>query len=112
MGLSCRLRRSRPLLKMLVKASPNKRKAILQVGGKDLVYAVCECCMNVLKPGTVPLTKAQKKSLLKFKRPIRKLADKRVAFKEKHRLISQSGGFLAPLLAVLAPVLSTLLGGR
>jgi hypothetical protein len=110
MGLSRRLIRSKPLIKMLAKAGPMKRRAILQVGGSDLVHGVSECCLNILN-GAVKLTPAQKKKLVKFKKPIRKLADRRVPLTEKHRLITQSGGFLAPLLAVLGPILGTLLGG-
>jgi hypothetical protein len=96
---------------MLAKASPMKRKAILQVGGNDLVHGVSECCLNILN-GAVKLTPAQKKKLVKFRKPIRKLADKRVPLKVKHRLITQTGGFLAPLLSVLTPILGTLLGTR
>jgi hypothetical protein len=95
---------------MLTRAGPMKRRAILQVGGKDLVHGLSECCLNILN-GAVRLTPAQKKRLLKFKKPIRKLADRRVPLKEKHRLI-QTGGFIAPILSVLGPILGTLLGGR
>jgi hypothetical protein len=111
MGLSRRLTRSTPLIKMLAKAGPMKRKAILQVGGNDLVHGVSECCLNILN-GAVKLTPAQKKKLVKFRKPIRKLADRRVPLTEKHRLITQTGGFLGPVLSVLAPILGTLLGVR
>jgi hypothetical protein len=111
MGMSCCLRKTRPLLKLLVKASPSRRKTILQAGGKDVIYSLCECCKNILE-GNVELTASQKSRLSKYKTPIRKLADRRVTLAEKQHILNQQGGFIGPLLTVLAPILGGLLGSR
>jgi len=111
MGLSCRLRKTRPLLKLLVKSTPKRRKTILQAGGRDIIYSLCECCKNVLN-GNVNLTPAQKKRLAKYKSPMRQLADRRVNLASKQRILSQQGGFIGPLLGVLGPILGGLLGSR
>ena len=36
MGLSCRLRKMHPLLKLLRKSTPKRQKTILQAGGRDI----------------------------------------------------------------------------
>lgn len=109
MGMSCRMRKTKPLLSLLTKASPRRRKAILQAGGRDVVYSLCECCKNVVD-GNIPMTHAQRVHLAKYKKPIRRLADRRVKLAEKQRIVLQQGGFIAPLLSVLAPVLGGILG--
>ena len=111
MGLSCRLRKTRPLLKLLAKSSPKRRKTLLQAGGSDVIYSLCECCKNVLD-GNVKLTLSQKKRLGKYKKPMRQLADRRVKLAAKQRILTQQGGFIGPLLGILGPVLGGLLGGR
>jgi hypothetical protein len=52
--------------------------------------------------GNVGLTCAKRK-LQKHKVVLRKVADKRVSFSSKNRLIVQKGGFLLPLLTAVLP---------
>ncbi|KAF4530492.1 hypothetical protein B566_EDAN018468 [Ephemera danica] len=64
---------------------------------------------NTLK-GRVKLTPLQKRRLSRHKNTLRKLAKRGDTWKEKRKIISQSGGFLLPLLApILGTVLSTVL---
>jgi hypothetical protein len=56
------------------------------------------------------MTPSEKRRLVKYKAPMRKLADRRVKLAVKQRILSQKGGFIAPLLSILAPVLGGLLG--
>ena len=104
--MSSRLRNNSEVLHVLSKAAPKFRKQLLQQADRDLITAICECCLNVVK-GRVPLTTGQKKKLAPHKKHLRQLADKRLSHTKRKRLIVQKGGFLG---ALLAPVLKTLGG--
>ena len=92
-------------LQVLAKSKPKIRKVIIEHGPGDVLLSICECCYNVLK-GTIPLTKAQKQRLVRYKKHLRALANKKVSRVNKKRLLIQRGGNL--LLALLPPVLSVL----
>lgn len=97
-----------PLLKWLSEARPRTSKAILKVIDKDVLNAISECSLNVLK-GNIPLTQAQKRRLAKHKEVLRALAGrKKVSDKNKRRLV-QRGGFLGSLLGPIIGVLGHLL---
>jgi hypothetical protein len=74
----------------------------------DLVNALCECSLNVLK-GRVPLTTSQKKQLTRHKRDLRELARKGTSLKKKKQIL-QKGGFLGLLLKPALGLLGGLLG--
>ena len=101
-----RLKDNAHTLRVLSKASPKQRKAILQYANNDLIKCLCECALNILK-GTVPLTSAQKKKLQRHKNHLRALADKKTPLVKRKRVLVQKGGFLGSLIA---PILSTLGG--
>lgn len=68
--------------------------------------------MNVLR-GNVQLSSSERQKLKRYKRVLRKLADKHVSLKHKIHIL-QTGGFLASLLgplalSVLGPVVKSLL---
>nr|XP_033799947.1 olfactory receptor 1009-like [Geotrypetes seraphini] len=48
-NMSSRVKRNQPLLKLLVQASPQHRKAILYTASDDLVAAIAEIALNTLK---------------------------------------------------------------
>lgn len=105
-----RLKKHAACLQMLATAKPKMAKAIIENADKALVHCLCECAFNVLK-GNVPLTKAQKGKLQRYKQQLRDLVYKKRANKKK---ILQRGGFLPALLApiaasVIGPVLGSLL---
>jgi hypothetical protein len=95
-------------LQVLKTAKPQLRKAIIKNYSNDLVKAISECVLNVLKDN-LQLSACQKKRLQKFKVPLRALADKHVPLSAKKRLINQQGGFLVPLLSAILPTLASLI---
>ena len=112
--MSSRVERQATVLLTLAKAHPHVCKAILRGADKDLLQCLSECALNVLR-GNVKLTPTDKARLTKYKQKIRKVANKKVSLKQKHRLV-QTGGFapalLAPLLApLLIPLAKRSLGG-
>lgn len=97
-------------LRLLKESSPKVRKRILKDCNTSLLYCLCECALNVLK-GTVPLEKAQKKRLGRFKHKLRKLASKKTRVKIKKRIV-QTGGFIGALLTPVLSFLGTLLSNK
>lgn len=108
--MSERVRRNWGLLKILVKAGPRQRKAILCNANNDLVGAIAEIALNTLK-GNLPLKPSQYRSLKRKKGVIKKLSDRKVSLKKKKQIILQSGGFIGPLLGTAIPLLTSLLAG-
>ena len=103
------LKRNAAFLKLLSKANPRTRKAMLEKHcTKDFINCVSECCKNVLK-GNVPLNRAQIAYLRRRKRMIRAVAQKKTSLRRKKGLI-QKGGFLGFLLGPLVSLLGNLFG--
>lgn len=105
--MSEKLQRNMDTLRLLTKAKPAARKAILKTGDKSLVNALCECSLNVLK-GNIPLTTHQKNRLRGYKTTLRALAAKSTPLK-KRRTLLQRGGFLGALLPPVLGVLGSIL---
>ena len=99
------LKRHAAILRTIQKARPDLRKSLLKLADEDLIRCIVECADNTLK-GHVQLTSVQKKKLSKHKKVLRKLVKRGESWRTKRKFITQSGGFLLPLLA---PVLGTLL---
>ena len=113
-GMTSRVKRQAPLLLALAKAHPHVCKAILRGADKDLLQCLSECALNIFK-GNVTLKPGEKARLTKYRQKLRKVADKRVSLKQKHKIV-QTGGFapalLAPLLApLIAPLAKRAVGG-
>lgn len=106
--MSHNLRKNALLLKLLSKATPVASKAILKTGDRDLINALCECSLNVLK-GNVPLTCRQKKRLSRYKSTLRELANRKYSVKKKRQALMQKGGFLQyliePVVAAIGDIL-------
>ena len=99
------------LLRVLHRARPHLRKAILKHADKALVYSICELCDNTLC-GNVPLTPTQKQSLKKHKTILKRLAKRGESWLTKRKALNQKGGsFLPLLLSVLAPTLGKIIFG-
>lgn len=107
--MSARLRRYAGHLKSLQKAKPSERKILLKKASPDLIKAICECVINILK-GTVPLKTFQKNKLKTHKIILRNLQNKKININKKKKLLIQKGGFLPLLLSVLAPIISGVVG--
>lgn len=106
--MSDRLRRHWALLKALVKAKPAIRQSILRTANNDLIAAIAEIALNILK-GKIPLKERQKNILKKWRTCIKKLSDKKYPISRKRRLVSQSGGFIGPLLSFAIPLIAGLI---
>jgi hypothetical protein len=97
-------------LQLLQKGSPRFRKEVIKLADKDLLYALCDCALNVLN-GTIKLSETQKKTLKRHCKGLRCLIDKRTPLSKKKKVL-QTGGFLPALLApIAASILGPLLGG-
>ena len=108
--MSTRLMKNFVELKLLKEASPKMRKKIMKNCKQTLLCCLCECALNVLK-GNVPLKKAQKTRLSRFKQKLRKLTSKKTRQKIKRQIV-QSGGFIGALLTPVLSFLGTLLSNK
>jgi hypothetical protein len=99
------MRENADLLRVLAKSTPKLRRAILKCCHNELIKAICEVTLNVVK-GLVPTNSQQKKKLRRFKKTLYALADKKISVKRKREHLNQTGGNFLPFL--LPPVLSVL----
>jgi hypothetical protein len=95
-------------LRLLNKAKPTERAAVLENADRELLMAICEIALNVLC-GNVKLTKPLKSALCKHRHTMRQLADERLPLAKKRKLLIQKGGFLPALIAPALSVLTSLL---
>ena len=104
-----RLRKNASTLKLLQKAKPSLRKAILTKASPELIRCICDCTLNVLHRN-IDITPRCKRQLSRHKSSLRKLTDKKVSIKTKRKILQQ-GGFLPLILSALAPLVGKILGG-
>ena len=104
---SRRVRRNAVILSSLNACPPSMRNSMIQKAPPDLIDAICECVLNILR-GNVKLSKSQKEGLQKHKHKLRKLAAKGVPRKQKKTLLNQKGGFMSVLFPLIATLASTL----
>ena len=98
--MSAVVKRALPLLKTLVDANPKLKKAIIKYASPDLVTAISEIALNMLKRyNKVP---QHKHRLSRYKKEFRSLAKKNVSVGKKRKLLVQKGG--SALLAALIPL--------
>ena len=109
--MSKRIKRNLPIFKALLALKPSERRIFLCQGSDDLILALCEIALNVLK-GNVPLTSDQYSKLNKQKKFIKLFANRKTGVKHKRKVLTQTGGFLLPLLGAAVPFLTSLLAGR
>jgi hypothetical protein len=99
-------------LRVLKKAKPSLRKALLKSADNSLICCLSECSHNILN-GNVKLSPAQKKALQRHRNNLRQLATKKVPLKRKRELLAQRGGFLpaliGPILGIAASLIPQLL---
>ena len=80
--MSAVVKRALPLLETLVNANRKLKKAIIQYASPDLVTAISEIALNMLK-GIIKLTPQQKQRLSRYKKEFRSLAKKDLIRKEE-----------------------------
>jgi hypothetical protein len=107
--MSKRLQKNLELLKILRKAKPSQRKAILESADNGLIYCLCECIVNILH-GNVRITANRKRELAKHVKVLREIADRKTKVGRKRNLLIQKGGFLPALLAPVIGIASSLIG--
>ena len=105
------MKRSLPLLQVLAESKPQIRDAIVQHGPTELIKAISEIVLNVLK-GVIKITPKQKKRLARYKNELRDLTSNRVSQKVKRKFLSQKGGGGGLLASVLVPVAIAALSGQ
>ena len=99
--MSAVVKRVLPLLKVLVDATPKLKKAIIKHAPTDLVTAISEIVLNLIK-GVIKLTSAQKKRLSRYKKELLALAKKKVPLGKKRKILVQKGGGVVSILVPLA----------
>ena len=103
------LRNNIDFLRVLKKSNSKQRRAILQAADNQLLKAICECVINVLR-GTVKINPKQKTQLKRYKASLRELADKGVPLKKKKKtLVQKGGGFLSIILPTVLQTLASIL---
>ena len=80
--MSAVVRRALPLLKVLADAKPKLKKAIIQHASTELVTAISEIVLNLIK-GVIKLTASQKKRLSRYKKDLLALAKKKLSIGKK-----------------------------
>ncbi|KAI8477988.1 hypothetical protein Bbelb_053410 [Branchiostoma belcheri] len=108
--MSKRLHRHADCLRVLSKANPKLRKAILSSAPNDLLKSICDCTHNILE-GNIRLTPGQRKGLARHKSTLRQLGDKKIPLSKKRQTLIQKGGFLSLLLNPIVSAISSLFGG-
>lgn len=103
------MRQNLHILKLLAKSAPVQRRHIIQTAPKDLIEALSEGSLNLLK-GRVQLSKNRLSKLRRFKKQIKVLASCKTSVRKKKQVL-QRGGFLPLLASVLVPAISGLVSG-
>ena len=99
--MSAVVKRALPLLKVLVDATPKLKKAIIKHAPTDLVTAISEIVLNLIK-GVIKLTAHQKKRLSRYKKELLALAKKKVSLGKERKILVQKGGGVVSILVPLA----------
>ena len=107
--MSALYRKNHGYLHILCHASPHQRQFLLNTATPEQVHAICEVCYNLLREN-IPSSSALRLRLGDFKHELIDLANESVPFKEKKKILSQTGGgfiedALMPLLSGLGMIL-------
>jgi hypothetical protein len=95
-------------LSLLGNCNSKLRKAILRHSEKDLVFAICECVLNLLN-GNVKTDSRVIHKLGKHKQILRKLVHTGDNVEQKRKLLIQKGGFLPLIIPAILEVVTSLL---
>lgn len=104
---SSNLKKCLPLIETMAKIKDGKkRQAFLKLFEANLTRALREICHNVLQ-GNMTLSDDEKKTLSRFKRALRVLADPRTKKRRFRKTVVQSGRGLLPGLLMLVGSLAS-----
>ena len=101
--MSAVVKRALPLLKVLADAKPKLKKAIIQHAPAELVTAISEIVLNLIK-GVIKLTASQKKRLSRYKKDLLALAKKKLSIGKKKKILVQKGGSAAVSILVIVAI--------
>lgn len=96
-------------LRLLQKATPRQRKALIQASDANQLHLIGECCKNFIN-GTYKTPLSTLRTLKRHKNTIRLLAKKNTSSAQRKKLLVQKGGFLSLLLPGAISLLGSLLG--
>lgn len=99
------------LLQALRYLKKRERNIILRNADYSLIKCICECALNTLK-GNIALNKNQKQHLRQYVNCLRKLASNQGTLTSKKKIIVQNGGFLGPLLSVVASIITSIIAAE
>ena len=99
--------RQKDVLNTLAHCKPLIRKAILKNADKELVEVICHCVFNMLH-GNITISAAEQQKLSAYKNRLRKLVEKS-SFRQKKKLLEQSGGFLEYLIPAAITGISSII---
>ena len=106
-----KVRRHFALLEYLRNIPRNKQQKIIKASGRDVLEALSEICLNLIKKN-IKLTPAQINKLRPYEKQIYNLSLKRHSVAKKRDIV-QKGGFLPTLLAAVLPaILSTVFAAK
>ena len=91
------------------RALPLLKKAIIQHAPTELVTAISEIVLNLIK-GVIKLTASQKKRLSRYKKDLLALAKKKLLIGRKRKILVQKGGSAA--VSILVPLALSLLSSK
>ena len=95
------------VLKTLAHCKPQIRKAILKNADKELIQVICHCVFNMLR-GNINLSAFEKQKLKGYKKVLRNMVQK-TTFKDKKKMLEQSGGFLQFLIPAAITGISSII---
>lgn len=104
--MSARLRKHLNALKELARATPKRRKQLIEKSSPQLIDCIAECAHNCLN-NAVPLKKTHYEKLKRYKKNLRLIARKSTSRKLKKKTLSQTGGFIIPLLTAILTALAS-----
>ena len=73
------------------------RKTIIENGDKDLIFSLCECVLNCIN-GNVSINSEAKSKLLRHKKSLKALLDKKKKINLANKRIITKGGAFLPIL--------------
>lgn len=102
-GKKSHFKANAPFFKFLATLSPKRQKALIKGADKEILYALSEIALNIMRR-RVSFSESEKKKLRPFEKQFYELSKKKHNLK-KRKVIVQKGGFLGTLLGTVLPVI-------
>ena len=107
--MSCCVKKHLNFLCLLSKAHPRQQRALLETAEPDQIRAICEVVYNVLH-GNIHIPDVIKEDLKPHKDKLRGIADKKVSYNSKKKILVQTGsGVWASLIPIAISAISGLI---